>query len=73
MKYVFGKVLSANIILNCVYSRNSVTFVILVTRHNSECGLQVFEIHRPTRFCLLVVITFLCTFILETSDKTDIG
>lgn len=56
MKIVFGKVLSASIILNCVYSRNIVKFVILVTRYNSECGLQVFEIH--ICFYLLVVITF---------------
>lgn len=57
MKIVFGIVVSANIILYRVYSRNSVTFVILVTRFNSECGLQVFEVH--TSFYLLVVITFL--------------
>lgn len=57
MKIVFGIVVSANIILNRVYSRDCVTFVILVTRYNSEFGVQVFEVH--TSFYLLVVITFL--------------
>lgn len=68
MNIALDKVVSANIILNCVYSRKVLRLLFyIVIRYNSQCGLQVLRI--DTRFYLLVFITFSFRFYRKRQIK----